>query len=228
MIIIGHRGARGLAPENTVASIERAIACGVDEVEVDVRVTADGVPVLNHNRTMFASGKVYIIHQYSLDKLCQLNPDLATLQDALHTTAGRCRLQIEVKHTEPTEPVIEIIRLSGQTQSSDSGLLLGSKSQRVLLELHHALPDIPKIVIEPWSGIRATLRARRIGTKRISMRSWWLWSGFLRSMQRRGYLVTPYTINSISCAEKWRPYIYGIVTDYPDRFVDAGSAKSEQ
>ena len=49
MIIIGHRGAKGLAPENTVASIKKAMELGVDEIEVDVRITKDGTAILNHN-----------------------------------------------------------------------------------------------------------------------------------------------------------------------------------
>lgn len=58
----GHRGARGLAPENTLAAFERALALGVDTLESDVHLTADGVPVLHHDaalqpeRTRDASG----------------------------------------------------------------------------------------------------------------------------------------------------------------------------
>ncbi|MBP7565203.1 MAG: glycerophosphodiester phosphodiesterase [Burkholderiaceae bacterium] len=45
----GHRGARGLAPENTLAGFERALAIGVTTLELDVGVTADGVPVISHD-----------------------------------------------------------------------------------------------------------------------------------------------------------------------------------
>lgn len=45
----GHRGARGLAPENTLAAFERALAIGVDTLESDVHLTADGVAVLHHD-----------------------------------------------------------------------------------------------------------------------------------------------------------------------------------
>lgn len=45
----GHRGARGLAPENTLAGFERAIALGVSTLELDVALTADGVPVVVHD-----------------------------------------------------------------------------------------------------------------------------------------------------------------------------------
>jgi glycerophosphoryl diester phosphodiesterase len=43
--IIGHRGARGLAPENTLAAFAKAIELEVDGVEFDVRVTKDKIPL---------------------------------------------------------------------------------------------------------------------------------------------------------------------------------------
>jgi glycerophosphoryl diester phosphodiesterase len=45
----GHRGARGLAPENTLAGFARALEIGVSTLEMDVAVTADGVVVVNHD-----------------------------------------------------------------------------------------------------------------------------------------------------------------------------------
>src|SRR4051812_20206707 len=45
----GHRGARGLAPENTLPAFKRALAIGVDTLELDVGITADGVVVISHD-----------------------------------------------------------------------------------------------------------------------------------------------------------------------------------
>ena len=48
----GHRGARGLAPENTLPSFERAIALGVTTLELDIAITSDGVLVIHHDTTL--------------------------------------------------------------------------------------------------------------------------------------------------------------------------------
>jgi glycerophosphoryl diester phosphodiesterase len=48
-LIFGHRGAAGLAPENSLGGFERAIALGADGVECDVHLSADGVPVVIHD-----------------------------------------------------------------------------------------------------------------------------------------------------------------------------------
>lgn len=50
--IQGHRGARGLRPENTLPAFAHALALGVDAVELDVGLTADGVVVVHHDQTL--------------------------------------------------------------------------------------------------------------------------------------------------------------------------------
>lgn len=52
MLVIGHRGAPREAPENSLPGIAAALAAGADGVEVDVRLSADGVCVLSHDRTL--------------------------------------------------------------------------------------------------------------------------------------------------------------------------------
>ncbi|MGW7679161.1 glycerophosphodiester phosphodiesterase [Kribbella sp. NPDC054772] len=52
MIITGHRGALGTAPENTLRSFRKAVADGCDEIELDLRVSADGELVIMHDATV--------------------------------------------------------------------------------------------------------------------------------------------------------------------------------
>lgn len=73
-LIIAHRGASSLAPENTFAAFERAIADGADGIEFDVRLANDGVPVVIHDatlkRTAGLSGRV---DDYSAKELGQID-----------------------------------------------------------------------------------------------------------------------------------------------------------
>ncbi|MDX1497244.1 MAG: glycerophosphodiester phosphodiesterase, partial [Salinisphaeraceae bacterium] len=50
-VCIGHRGAAGYAPENTLLSIEKALALGADWIEIDIQL-AQGQPVVIHNRRL--------------------------------------------------------------------------------------------------------------------------------------------------------------------------------
>jgi len=52
MLIVGHRGAAGVAPENTLASFREAIRAGADWLEFDVRFTNDGIPIIIHDSTL--------------------------------------------------------------------------------------------------------------------------------------------------------------------------------
>lgn len=51
-LIIGHRGASAVAPENTIAAFRSAILAGADGIEFDVRLSGDGVPVVIHDDTL--------------------------------------------------------------------------------------------------------------------------------------------------------------------------------
>jgi glycerophosphoryl diester phosphodiesterase len=55
-LIIGHRGASAVAPENTIAAFREALAVGADGIEFDVRLTRDGVPVVIHDSTLRRTG----------------------------------------------------------------------------------------------------------------------------------------------------------------------------
>ena len=55
-LIIGHRGASAVAPENTMAAFREAIAVGADGIEFDVRLARDGVPVVIHDSSLRRTG----------------------------------------------------------------------------------------------------------------------------------------------------------------------------
>ena len=57
-LIIGHRGASALAPENTIAAFSRALHDGADGIEFDVRIAKDGVPVVIHDADLKRTGRV--------------------------------------------------------------------------------------------------------------------------------------------------------------------------
>jgi glycerophosphoryl diester phosphodiesterase len=220
MKIIGHRGARGLSPENTIASLQKALEHHVDMIEFDVRVTRDGIVILHHDSFLTdPDGEKRPIADYTFAELKDHKKDLATFEEVLKSFADTVTLYIEVKPNVALEPVIKIIKKFIITGNPPERLLLGSKSQKTLLELHKALPAVPTIVIEPWSGVRAHYRARQVGTKQISMNQKWLWWGFIRGFKNSGWRLYAYTLNDPKKAKRWAGYgLYGVVTDYPDQF----------
>ncbi len=220
MKIIGHRGARGLAPENTLASLSKSLEHKVDEIEIDVRVTKDNVPVLHHDKTLqVADGPKLEIKSHTLKELINFKKDLITLAEAIEYVDRKVPLYIEIKPSENTSSIAKIIKHYLLKGWSTSNFLIGSKKQKTLLAIHNLLPEIEKIVIEPWSGVRANRRAKQVGAKRLSMNRLWLWSGFIYSVSKGGKELYAYTLNDPKKAKKWQKYgLKGVVTDYPDLF----------
>lgn len=115
---IGHRGAAGHAPENTLAAIQKGIALGVDFVEIDVRRTADGVLVALHdetvNRTTNGKGRV---DRLSLQEIKKFNAgngeNIPTLEEVLKVVAGRAGLMLELKVKGMAQQAVETMRGAG-------------------------------------------------------------------------------------------------------------------
>jgi len=219
MIIVGHRGARGLAPENTLASIEAALTHGVDEIEFDIRVTSDGVPMLYHDDTLHDEHGGGLIKLQTYEQIQTKFPTATNLSDVIQHVNRRVPLLIEIKPGEPTEPIISIITDFMHRGWQPSDFLFVSFSFEILKVMHAAFPDSTCVINEGWSSIRAVRRMKRLNSNRLSMNHLWLWPGFIKAMRRRGYQLGTYTLNNPAQAKRWEQSgLYAVITDYPDRF----------
>lgn len=142
MIITGHRGALGTEPENTLRSFRRAVADGCDEIELDLRVTADGELVIMHDatvdRTTSGSGEVASL---TLSELRSLDAGLGEQVPTWTETVAAIdvRFQAEVK-AEAAVPLL------AQSLKSDPSLaertLVTSFHPEILLAIREAFPDV--------------------------------------------------------------------------------------
>jgi len=115
MIIMGHRGAAALEPENTLLSIGRAIEIGVNAVEIDVHLSKDKEIVVIHDstvdRTTDGSGPVC---NFTLDELKKLDAGkgqhIPTLQEVIDFIGNKVDLVIELKEEATEESVFELIK----------------------------------------------------------------------------------------------------------------------
>jgi glycerophosphoryl diester phosphodiesterase len=102
MKIMGHRGARHEAPENTLASIQRALDAGVEAVEIDVHLSRDGHLVVIHDetldRTTDGAGPVGALDLADLQALdAGQGEQIPTLTQALDLVRGRAEIFVELK-----------------------------------------------------------------------------------------------------------------------------------
>ena len=117
--VIGHRGASGLAPENTLVSFKKALEFGVDYVELDVHLTKDDSVIVIHDatvdRTTNGKGKVRDLTLEQLKKLdagSKFNKDfvgekLPLLTEVLQAVNGKSKVMIEIKKGDDYYPGIE-------------------------------------------------------------------------------------------------------------------------
>lgn len=121
---IAHRGAsgQGLAPENTMAAFEKALEIGVDLVEIDIHLTADGHPVVIHDRSVDrTTDGTGFIDTMTLSQVRQLdagswfdrsftNERIPTLEDVLDLCKFQAPVLVEAKTVESAEAAAVLIR----------------------------------------------------------------------------------------------------------------------
>ena len=87
-LIIGHRGASAIAPENTLAAFKQALSAGADGIELDVRLSRDGVPVVIHDATLRRTGlSSGAVRQLGSKQLAQI--DVGTWFNRAHPKFAR-------------------------------------------------------------------------------------------------------------------------------------------
>lgn len=219
MKIIGHRGAAGLALENTVESIEAAISAGVDAIEFDIRVTKDGKIVLSHDKHIGRVSKHdHHISRYSLRKLRQLElhngKPIATLSEAIKA-AGSTALVIEGKDSGWARPLAEFLK----KQSKHPDCKVISFNHTELYNFSQLLPGVPVYALEKTSPFDAIRTARLLKFHGVNF-NFWILSPMSYYLARRYKLeIIVYTVNSPFIARFLRvlyPHI-SITTNVPDK-----------
>ena len=122
-MIIGHRGAAGYEPENTLRSFRKAIEIGVDWIELDVRRTADGHLVVIHDdtvdRTTNGHGRVRDMSLNEIKNLDAGKGDLVpTLQEVIDLAKGRVKMIVEIKEDGTEVEVLNAIEKNDITEET--------------------------------------------------------------------------------------------------------------
>jgi glycerophosphoryl diester phosphodiesterase len=138
-LLLGHRGARRYAPENTLTAFDLALEHGCDGFELDVRLTRDSAPVLAHDARL-AGRSVRRSSRAILDaRVARKGAALATLDDVLARYRGRAWLDIELKVLGLEDLALEAVRRHGWTRD----FCISSFRLRVIEELRARDPQVP-------------------------------------------------------------------------------------
>lgn len=221
MDIIGHRGARGLAPMNTIASIKAALQAGVDWIEFDVRRTKDGVAVLSHDRTTVrVSPRARRISRTTYAKLAKARTfkgePIATITEAFKTIGGKAKINVEIKSKGCAEVVVDHIERMVKAGANYDRFLVSSFKPERLREIHRLNDHINLCLLH---GLRP-LTFLKLRALRLSAVGFWrkrLPKKAIAQAKVRNIAVIVYTVNSKRLAERMAKHgVDRIVTDRPD------------
>jgi glycerophosphoryl diester phosphodiesterase len=238
--IVGHRGASGDAPENTLAAVNLGWMQQADAVEIDVRLTGDGRIVAFHDAsTLRISGEDHEVARTAWSELCRLDAGrwkgecwagerIPLLEEVLSTVPPGKRLYVEIKCG--TEIVPEMLRIL-EAPLAGERIVLISFGLEVLTELKRRCPEVlalqvvklaksPQNANEATPGLEERLEpARNAGLNGFDIGATLLLEpAVAQRLLAEGFQLCTWTVNDANEARRLQSMGVGAVTtDYPGR-----------
>jgi glycerophosphoryl diester phosphodiesterase len=218
-IVIAHRTCPRDAPENSIAGILQAAELGADVVEVDVRLTADGVPILMHDRTVRRTTGVRkrtaSITDADRSRLRLVNGEtVPTLAEALAALPVGLRMAIEVKAEEAVDPTLHIVF----DQQRQDDVMLWSQHESCIRAVAIRAANIETALLRDTHtrlGHHRYFRAaRRCGADAISARWQAVDAGFAARARGHGLILYSWCQTPPTDLDRLA-LIDGVVTDWP-------------
>lgn len=244
VLVLAHAGGKHLRPDNTLLAFDHAVDLGADVLETDLQLTADAVPVLNHDATVDArtdgSGRV---DEHTLEELKALDaayhwspPDedghpyrgegleIPTLDEALAANPD-VRWNVELKGAvDDVEPFCRVVRDRGMTEQ-----VLAASFTPIIADVREVCPtvatsahrdEVIRFLVGSTLGLEATYDApaRAFQVPRRSNGIRVLTEGFVDAAHSRGMDVHAWTINERAAFRRLADLgVDGLITDRPDR-----------
>ena len=224
MICIGHRGARGVYPENTIQSIEYAIDCGAPWVEIDVRAHQGRLLVIHDDTLGRTTNGTGYVTDYSLLELRALDAgngqSIPLLEEVIATVKQRAIINIELKDSTSTALVLRIIEQHIAKGWSYDGFLVSSFLHQDLQWLKHANPKIRIGALSAGVDIDDAEFAQSLAAYSINLCQESLNQKIIDDAHNRGLMVFVYTVNDTRDFIKLQHMkVDGIFTDYPEKLL---------
>ena len=221
VVVIGHRGAAALAPENTLPSFRRAYACGVNAVELDVYVVEGELVVIHDDTLERTTNGTGALNGIGLAALRELDAGdgapVPLLGEVVAELPPGIGLNIELKGPGTGPPVAEFL-----SRHPDVDVLVSSFDHGQLSRFRRL--DSRARVAPLYSRWRNTawLIAAELDAFAINLARRAVTPARLAEASRRGLKTFVYTVNSLQDARALVSFgATGVFTDHPDRITPA-------
>jgi glycerophosphoryl diester phosphodiesterase len=219
---IGHRGAAGHAPENTLQSFEKAVLLGCDMTELDVHLCLSGELVVIHDetvdRTTDGSG---LVSELVLNEIKLLNAgkgeEVPTLDAILSLLRGMIKLNIELKGLGTAKPVHDLVKGLGW----DNNDLTISSFNWDMLKEYRVLDSNARLSVLTFKNHGEAMGlAEQIDAYSINPYHLLLNKKYVEEAHNKGFMVYSWTPNKESeIKQAINKGVDGVISDYPDRIT---------
>jgi glycerophosphoryl diester phosphodiesterase len=223
-LIIGHRGAKGCTPENTLISFQKALEFNVDGVELDVHLCKSGELVVIHDftvgRTTNGAGAISDLTLTDLKKLrIDGKFEIPTLDEVLLLFNTNHLINIELKGNNTSEMVCDCIEKSVQENRFHySNFIVSSFQHEELATVARNNPKIPLGILTQASVEQALEWADAFSAVAIHPHFSLLTTENVALTHQKGLQIYTWTVNELEDIERVKAFgINGIITDFPDR-----------
>ena len=231
-LVIAHRGASAVAPENTLAAFELAADLGAEAVELDAKLTGDGEAVAFHDRTLErTTGEGGTPGSRSLAELRLLDAGawksdafrgarIPTLSEVLESVGRRLLVNIELtdywaEQGRLVERVVAVVRRQGM----ESRVLLSSFQSAALVAAQRIAPQIARahLVGPTWLAIRDRFSLRRAEVQVVHPHESLVRPDRIAAIHEAGRRIHVYTVLDPETMRRfWRLGVDGLISDLPD------------
>ena len=216
---IGHRGAAGHAPENTLAAVRQGIELGVDFVEIDVRRTADGVLVALHdatvNRTTNGRGRVEALSLGEVRKLDAGNGErIPTVEEVLQMAGRRTGLMLELKVDGLAHLTVQTV----QKVQLDTPVIYASFLHKELTYVRAVETEAALMVLFDRLPRAPVPYAMQYQPEYVGLRHDRATGPLVDAFHRENVMVWVYTANSLAdIARAISIGVDGVISNFPER-----------
>jgi glycerophosphoryl diester phosphodiesterase len=228
---IGHRGAAGTAPENTLASFRRAVSLGVDGVEFDLHRSKDGALLVIHDftidRTTTGTGSIADLtaaeirsYDAGLWKGAEFRGErVPTLEEVVEALPAPIKLFIELKAGSHHYPGIEedVVRFIRDHRLLDR-VQVSSFDHEALLRLRQLMPELPTGMLYDLRPVDPIGMARACGANALHPAWHRISAAQVEAAHAAGLQVNVWTVNTPEAIAHCKAIgVDGIMSDYPER-----------
>ena len=226
MLIIGHRGAAGHAPENTMSSFEAAFKAGADMIELDVRLTADNRLVVIHDSRLLRTHHLRdVVANVTYERLRKLTVDrpVPLLEEILDIYFGRILLNIELKSRGSGEQLVRLLKKHYIAKASDwDKVIVSSFRGSELVQVRQLAKRANLALLHSENPFIFVAYHRFINLTAVGFHRLYLNRLALEIARRAGIFIYVYTVDRPGALRHLEEKgVQGVVTNYPDKLIAA-------